>query len=215
MVQTLQRKLTKQEIQNLFNKYKDEEFYEQIQEEMVSGDSLVLVLTNKLESKFDEERKEEVKIDNPIDRVKRLIGDKDPDVARSANPESWRGLFGTDLICNAFFSSDNAKEANREREIFHFPIPQKIPEFHYEKHKLVVEDLLKFIFPPNLEHSNSTGRLDLFALYGPVVNHHSVDKCFCTVCTPLAKQQLLDVMSKTTGSLSVRVVYDQPRPRWD
>lgn len=31
------------------------------------------------------------------------------------------------------------------------------------------------MFPPNLEHSNSTGRLDLFALYGPTVNYHSVE----------------------------------------
>lgn len=46
------------------------------------------------------------------------------------------------------------------------------------------------MFPANLEHANSTGRLDLFALYGPIVNYHSVDYCFCVKCTPTAKDQL-------------------------
>lgn len=50
--------------------------------------------------------------------------------------------------------------------------------------------ILSFMFPPNLEHSNSTGRLDLLALYGPIVNYHSVDYCFCNKCIGLAKDQL-------------------------
>jgi len=33
---------------------------------------------------------------------------------------------------------------------------------------------------------NSTGRLDLFALYGPTVNYHSVDH-FCHQCIKIAK----------------------------
>lgn len=45
------------------------------------------------------------------------------------------------------------------------------------------------MFPPNLEHSNSTGRLDLFALYGPTVNYHSVEH-FCPKCIKIAKDQL-------------------------
>lgn len=46
------------------------------------------------------------------------------------------------------------------------------------------------MFPPNLEHSNSTGRLDLFALFGPTVHYHSVDSCFCNSCIKIAKKQL-------------------------
>jgi len=54
------------------------------------------------------------------------------------------------------------------------------------------------LFPPNLEHSNSSGRLDLFALYGPIINHHSVDYCFSSAngcqapgkCIAMAKLQL-------------------------
>ena len=50
--------------------------------------------------------------------------------------------------------------------------------------------ILSFLYPPNLEHANSTGRLDLFAMYGPIVKYHSVDYCFCRICTPIAKEQL-------------------------
>ena len=53
-----------------------------------------------------------------------------------------------------------------------------------------MDTILKFLFPPNLEHSNSTGRLDLFALYGPIVCYHSVDACFCKTCIKIAKLQL-------------------------
>ncbi len=200
IAQTLQKKLTKQEVLNLFNKYKDADFYGQIEEEMLSGESLAVVLTNRSEAKFDEEKKEEVKVADPIERIKKLIGDKDPDAAKSTDENLWRAIYGKDIICNAFYTSDNAKEANKEREIFHFPIPQKIPEFRYEKQKLVIEDILKFVFPPNLEHSNSTGRLDLFAMYGPVVNYHSVDKCFCSKCMKLAKEALRAAIEKNYGS---------------
>lgn len=203
IAQTLQKKLTKQEIFNLYNKYKDAAFYQKIEEEMLSGESICLVLTNRKETKFDEEKKEEIKVADPIERLKKLLGDKDPVNAKSADPNSWRAIYGKSLISNAFYSSDNAKDANREREIFHFPIPQKIPEFHYEKQKIVIEDLLKFIFPPNLEHSNSTGRLDVFALYGPIVNYHSVDKCFCEKCTPLAKKTLSLAIERSLDSNSV------------
>jgi hypothetical protein len=50
--------------------------------------------------------------------------------------------------------------------------------------------ILKFLYPPNLEHANSTGRLDLLAMYGPVIAHHSVDYCFCHSCMKIAKAQL-------------------------
>jgi hypothetical protein len=54
-----------------------------------------------------------------------------------------------------------------------------------------METLVMFLLPPNLEHSNVAGRLDLFALYGPVVNWHSVDLgCFCKACVKIAKGRL-------------------------
>lgn len=76
------------------------------------------------------------------------------------------------------------------------------------KTKVTLDNILKFMFPPNLEHSNSTGRLDLFALYGPTVHYHSVDCCFCNKCISIAKAQLQDSIQKkraeqmnTTGTL--------------
>ena len=92
------------------------------------------------------------------------------------------------MIKNAFWGADDAKAANKERDVFLLPIPERPPDFAYVKTKITFQSIMKFLFPPNLEHSNSTGRLDLFALYGPIVNYHSVDSCFCLQCTPLAKQ---------------------------
>jgi hypothetical protein len=79
------------------------------------------------------------------------------------------------------------KCANKERDVFLFPIPERPPPFSYVKTRVSLENILKFMFPPNLEHSNSTGRLDLFAMYGPTVNYHSVDCCFCKDCISIAK----------------------------
>lgn len=101
-----------------------------------------------------------------------------------------RGIYGKNIIRNAFWGSDDAKAANKERDIFLLPIPEKPPAFSYIRTKVTVDNILKFMFPPNLEHSNSTGRLDLFALYGPTVHYHSVDSCFCQKCIKIAKRQL-------------------------
>ena len=91
---------------------------------------------------------------------------------------------------NGFHGSDDPRSANKERDIFKFSIPEKIPEFKYERYKVTMEHLLKFCFPPNLEHWNVTGRLDLFALYGPTVNYCSVDGWFWHKCIKLAKDWL-------------------------
>ena len=101
-----------------------------------------------------------------------------------------RGIFGKNEIRNALWGSDDAKAANKERDIFLLPIPEKPPDFSYIRTKVSIDNILKFMFPPNLEHSNSTGRLDLFALYGPTVHYHSVDSCFCNDCIKIAKRQL-------------------------
>jgi hypothetical protein len=91
-----------------------------------------------------------------------------------------RGVFGKNIIKNALWGSDDAKAANKERDVFLLPIPEKPPEFSYVRTKVGIKNILKFMFPPNLEHSNSTGRLDLFALYGPTVEYKSVDTSFKT-----------------------------------
>lgn len=175
----------------------------------MTAESIVLLLINKVDKVWDEEKQEDVKLESPIVRWKNLIGNKDPEVAKTEdplpagkvpNPETEdgepqidstqpriRGIYGKDAIRNAFWGSDDAKAANKERDVFLLPIPERPPPFSYIKTKVTIDNILKFMFPPNLEHSNSTGRLDIFALYGPTVLYHSVDSCFCVDCTPLAK----------------------------
>ena len=79
---------------------------------------------------------------------------------------------------NAFHGSDDALSANKERDIFLFPIPERPPVFEFIRTKITMDMILSFCFPPNLEHANSTGRLDLIALYGPIVRYQSVDYSF-------------------------------------
>ena len=207
--------MSKEEVLNLFYPYREKEFYAEIEEHMVTAESIVLLLINKVETVWSEEKGEDVKLESPIVRWKRLIGNKDPDVAQTEealpNPafvggaeeqkvsegqaeikeeptqKRLRAIYGKNIIRNAFWGSDDAKSANKERDIFLLPIPEKPPAFSYVRTKVTIDNILKFMFPPNLEHSNSTGRLDLFAMYGPTVHYHSVDSCFCKDCIKIAK----------------------------
>lgn len=115
--------------------------------------------------------------------------------SQKEDAQSLRAKFGKSLIKNELHGSDTPAEANKERDIFKFPIPQKIPEFHFDKMKLSIDSIFKFIFPPNLEHVNVNERLDIFALYGPILNYHSVDKCLCVQCSRLGKE-VLDLQHK-------------------
>jgi hypothetical protein len=153
----------------------------------------VLLLVNRYNTVLadpNDENSEEVTLESPIARWKALLGDKNPEEAKTENPESLRALYGQDLIKNAFYGSDDERAANKERDIFLFPIPERPPEFEYITTKISIDMILKFLYPPNLEHSNSSGRLDLLAMYGPIINHHSVDYCFCSKCMKPAKRQL-------------------------
>ena len=89
---------------------------------------------------------------------------------------------------NGFHGSDDATAANKERDIFLFQIPERPPAFTYDKAKISIDTIYSFLYPTNLEHANATGRLDLVALYGPIVNYHSVDSCFCNKCVKIAKE---------------------------
>jgi len=169
---------------------------------MLTAESIIFLLINKVDKVYDPEKELEVKLESPIIRWKQLLGDKNPDTAAEQEPihglkvhnpvtgeleegitqPRLRGIFGKNEIRNAFWGSDDAKAANKERDIFLLPIPEKPPDFSYIRTKVTIDNILKFMFPPNLEHSNSTGRLDLFALYGPTVHYHSVDSCFCNKC---------------------------------
>jgi hypothetical protein len=126
-------------------------------------------------------------LESPIFRWKKLLGNKNPEEAKAEGNKSLRALFGVDDIRNGFYGSDDPISANKERDIFLFPIPERPPVFEFIRTKVTMDMILSFCFPPNLEHANSTGRLDLFALYGPIVKYHSVDYCFCRNCVRIAK----------------------------
>jgi hypothetical protein len=95
-----------------------------------------------------------VKDGDPIQALKTLCGNLDPKVAKVEAPNSLRAKYGEDLVKNAVFCSENAFEANKERDIFGFPIPQKIPEFKFDKYLVSKELLWKFLHPAHLEHSD-------------------------------------------------------------
>ena len=157
----------------------------------MTAESVVLLLVNDKEFiPAEEEGEEDIKLESPVVRWKKLLGNKNPEEAKAEEPDSLRALFGTDEIKNAFYGSDDAMAANKERDIFLFPIPERPPVFEFVRTKVTMDMILSFCFPPNLEHANSTGRLDLFALYGPIVKYHSVDYCFCKDCIRIAKDQL-------------------------
>ena len=68
---------------NLFYPYRQKDFYSEIEEHMVTAESIILLLINKIDKVYDPEREVEVKLESPIVRWKDLLGDKDPDAARS------------------------------------------------------------------------------------------------------------------------------------
>ena len=53
---------------------------------MMTAESIVLLLINKVDKVWDEEKQEDVKLESPIVRWKNLIGNKDPEVAKTEDP---------------------------------------------------------------------------------------------------------------------------------
>lgn len=179
------RNLDKEDVANLMAKFKSRDFFNDIVDYMLSGPCEILLLTQPS--------------GDPVRVWKEIIGPSDPVEAKAKKPESLRALYGVSLLKNEFYGSDDYTQANRERDIFDLPIPVREPDFTFDNYKITLETLLKFIYPPHLEHPNACGRLDLVATYGPIINHHSVDLgCFCTPCSRIAKQKL-----KNSGVMSV------------
>jgi nucleoside diphosphate kinase len=114
--------LTREEVLNLFYTHRNASYYPDIQEHMMTAESIVMLLVNKVDKipdPEDPEGLEEIKLDVPVVRWKKLLGDKQPDVAKE-DPNSLRGKYGKDVIMNALHGSDDPKEANKERDIFLF-----------------------------------------------------------------------------------------------
>jgi hypothetical protein len=53
---------------------------------MMTAESIVLLLINKVDKVWDEEKQEDVKLESPIIRWKKLIGNKDTEVAKTEDP---------------------------------------------------------------------------------------------------------------------------------
>ncbi|EGR29015.1 nucleoside diphosphate kinase family protein, putative [Ichthyophthirius multifiliis] len=177
----IQRELLKQEAMNLFYKHQQMNYFQELVDYMISGESVVLLLCHETE--------------NPIEKWKRIIGKSDPEIAKKENMNCLRAIYGKNIIKNELHGSDNAFDSNKERDIFNFAVPQKIPEFYFQKMKVQIENLMKFLFPKNLEHANVNERLDMFAFYGPALNYHSVDQCLCIQCGKIGKD-ILDSAEK-------------------
>ena len=181
--------LTREEILNLFYNHRNAPYFADIEEHMMTSESVVLLLVNACETvPAEDERDEDVRLENPVIRWKKLLGSRLPEEAKGENAESLRALFGIDEIKNGFYGSDDPMAANKERDIFLFPIPERPPVFEYIRTKVTMDMILSFCFPPNLEHANSTGRLDLIALYGPIVKYYSVDYSFSGNDVKIAKE---------------------------
>lgn len=68
---------------NLFHKYQKRDYYGEIEEHMMTSESIVLLLINKVDTIWDEEKQEDVVLESPIVRWKKLIGNKDPETAKT------------------------------------------------------------------------------------------------------------------------------------
>ena len=53
---------------------------------MLTAESIVLLLINKVDQIWDEENEENVPLESPIVRWKKLLGNKDPAVATTEEP---------------------------------------------------------------------------------------------------------------------------------
>jgi hypothetical protein len=53
---------------------------------MLTAESIVLLLINKVETVYDEAKEEDIKLESPIVRWKKLIGSKEPAEAKTINP---------------------------------------------------------------------------------------------------------------------------------
>jgi hypothetical protein len=155
-----------------------------------------MIIINKSDTYLDSNGIE-VKYASPVLRWKDFIGPKDPSAAKTTHPNSLRAIYGTDIIRNEFWGSDNASDAYRELSNFMLPLPCRAPLFTFDPNKLKLETIMNFLFPVKPNHPDVSGRLDIFAKYGPVNDYHVLDTCICKECRPIIK----DILKKTGKTL--------------
>ena len=182
--------LTKEEVKNLYFKHTTKDYFIDITEHMTCGPVAILVLTNKEDTYLDENGIKTY-YDSPVQRWKEMIGDKDPNVAKS-DENALRGIYGKDLIHNGFWGSDNASDAYRELSMFMLPLPSVPPKFVYDENLIKLKTIINFLLPPKPDHPDISGRFDLIGKYGPIMDYHILDICICTNC----RKTIKDILKK-------------------
>lgn len=136
------REITRQEAENLYYKHQNKDYFNKLVAYGSTGESLVMLLSHAT--------------GDPITLLKEMLGNKDPEVAKKAEggANTLRAKYGKDIIKNEFYASDDQLSANKERDIFRFPIPQKNPMLKMDKYKLSLETLWSFLHPKTMEHSD-------------------------------------------------------------
>ena len=180
--------LTKEEVKNLYFKHTTKDYFPDIIAHMTCGPVAILVLTNKEDTYLDENGIKTY-YDSPVQRWKEMIGDKDPNTAKS-DEKALRGIYGTDLIHNGFWGSDNTSDAYRELSMFMLPLPAVPPKFVYDENLIKLKTIMNFLLPPKPDHPDISGRLDLIGKYGPIMDYHILDICICTTCRKVIKDIL-------------------------
>lgn len=128
---------------NVFYSHRNANYFADIAEHMTTSESIVMLLINSRESVEDPEEPdgEQIKLEAPVYRWKKLMGSRDPDEARAAGEGAMRGVYGRDVIMNAFHGSDDPRSANKERDVFLFPIPERPPEFEHVRTKISLDTI--------------------------------------------------------------------------
>lgn len=142
-----------------------------------------------------------------------LVLEKDQAVAelqRLIRSEGDVESFDSKYKCSqAFHCSLNPWAVDSERDFFFRELSQrdsfaKGKSRGKKSDRVSIDTLLKFLFPPHLEHSNSTGRLYVFSLYGPLNEksrlrsgerglHVVTDRELDTMCSTIERQDILSV----------------------
>ena len=75
--------LSREEILNLFYKHRNASYFPDIQEHLMTAESTVLLLVNAQETiPSEEEGEEDIKLESPVIRWKKLLGNKNPEEAK-------------------------------------------------------------------------------------------------------------------------------------
>ena len=68
-----------------------------------------------------------------------------------------------------------------------------------------MKTIMKFLFPEKPNHPDVSGRLDIFAKYGPVLDYHIHDLCFCKECKIPVKFKLIRLVERRINEYGNKV----------